>query len=40
MGFNLSDSRELQKAKETGAFRTKCPKYIRDAMEIAKQFVR
>lgn len=40
IGCNLSDPADLSKAKESGLFRTKCPKYVRDAVEIAEKFIR
>lgn len=37
VGYDLSDESQLALAKQTGVFKTKCPKYIRDAVEILEE---
>ncbi|MDD1686984.1 C-GCAxxG-C-C family protein [Methanoregula sp.] len=34
LGYDLSDPKQLAAAREAGAFKTKCPKFVRDAGEI------
>lgn len=38
-GCNLSDPKELARARETNVFRTKCSKYVRDSCEILEKIL-
>lgn len=36
---DLSDEDQLTRAKQTGAFKTKCPKYVSDAVKLLEEIM-
>lgn len=39
INYNLSDELQLDLARQSGVFKTKCPKYVSDAVEILEQMI-
>lgn len=39
IGYDLSKPEELNLARETGAFRTRCPKFVKDAGQILEELL-
>jgi C_GCAxxG_C_C family probable redox protein len=39
IGYDLSKPEEMKHAREEGAFRTKCPKFVRDSAQILESLV-
>jgi C_GCAxxG_C_C family probable redox protein len=39
LGYDLSDEKQLDAARQTDVFKTKCPKYVRDAVKILEEIM-
>lgn len=39
LGYNLSDPDQLARAREQGVFKTHCPRYVHDAVEILERII-
>ncbi len=39
ISYDLSDESQLDRARQSGVFKTKCPKYVSDAVEILEQMI-